>query len=121
MEYVGLKPLRPDEPLIEVESSSGRVYDLYNDWALGAVRLHQSVSFDFQQSEGQGRVRLTFEGLRNLSVTQPNDWDVQEAGQIDHLLVRSPGSWRGVEFNAGGRRYEFDADRLELLEGTQLE
>jgi len=39
---------------------------------------------------------------------------VQEASQIDHLLIRSEGAWPRFEFKAGGLRYEFDASVVIL-------
>lgn len=115
MEYVALQPLAHNVPLIEIQPEAGGALDLYNRHRLAEVVLAQaSLTFGFEEVDTGDRVRLEFGEVRNLLLTQPDDWDPREADQIDHLLVRPPGEWRHVEFNAGGRIYEFDAARLSL-------
>jgi hypothetical protein len=52
---------------------------------------------------------------------QPPDWDVREAAQIDHLLIRHDGPWPRISFKAGGLEYEFDCDAVCLLVGDDVD
>ncbi len=114
MNFVGLKPLELNVPLIELETSAGEVVDLYNEnWLRSAIINADGLTFEFTSSQGDGRGTLVrFAGLRNLRVEQPPDWVPEESSQIDHLLI--PGPWPRVVFKAGGLEYEFDCAELSL-------
>lgn len=113
MRFEGLAPLARNEPIIEVEVD-GRRIDLYNCCSLEGVTLAgEGLTFRFR-SEGDQEIALAFEAVRGLTISQPADWDPREANQIEHLLIRDPGPWPQVEFHAGGLKYEFDAQSLNV-------
>jgi len=119
IDYHGVKPPELDTPLMDFETDDGGVVDLYNDCDLrGATFDANGLSFDFVAADGAA-VQLQFRGIQRLKVDQPSDWVSQEAGQIDHLLIRSHGPWRRFEFKAGGLRYEFDAAVVALTRGAR--
>jgi hypothetical protein len=114
IDYHGVKPPDLDTPLIELETDDDGVVDLYNDCRLRAATFDaEGLTFDFAAADG-ATIRLQFRGLERLRVEQPPDWVPQEAGQIDHLLIRREGPWPCFEFKAGGLRYEFDAAVVAL-------
>jgi hypothetical protein len=105
-------------PLIELETVDGEVIDLYNDCHLVSVGWSaDALAFVFTAVADGRSVSVTFEGVRHLSVVQPDDWVAQESTQIDHLLIRPDGPWRRVVFKAGGLEYEFDCAAIELAPG----
>ncbi len=120
MNFVGLKPLETDVPLIELRSNSGDVFDLYNNSDLRAVVLAgNELAFEFILSgppeipESRAIV-VRFRAMRNLRVEQPPDWAPQESAQIEYLLIRRIGPWPRVVFKAGGLDYEFDCGEICL-------
>lgn len=114
VDFVGVKPPTPNVPLIELETSDGKVVDLYNESTLRAVVLDErGLAFEFT-SEESSRIVVRFCSIRNLRVEQPPDWAPEESTQIEHLLVREEGPWPRVLFKAGGLDYEFDCGALCL-------
>lgn len=80
--FVGLKPLEVDVPLIELETSTGEVLDLYNDHSLRATVLDaDGLAFEFVSSRSGVSV-VRFHAIRNLRVEQPADWAPEESSQI---------------------------------------
>lgn len=115
MELRGLSAPLLNVPLIELRALDGEVIDLYNESYLESVELSgDALAFSFR-SIPPGRVfAVTFEGVTDLLVVEPEDWVEEEGHQIDHLLVRPDGPWRSVVFKAGGREYEFDCAAMVL-------
>lgn len=113
MRFEGVRAPALDAPLIELETPEGELVDLYNECLLESVALRGDVLVFAFVSVAEGTpIVLRFERVRDLRVLQPQDWVPQEASQIDHLLIRSEGPWRGVVFKAGGLEYEFDCAAL---------
>jgi hypothetical protein len=114
MQYVGVVPPATNVPLIELQTLDGKVIDLYNESRLrGALLDDEGLTFEFASST-YGRVLVRFRAIRNLRLTQPPDWVIEESEQIEHLLFRDEGPWPRVAVKAGGFDYEFDCDVLEL-------
>lgn len=113
-----MKPPQRDTPLIEVETIDGRVVDLYNEYRLrSTVMRGDELIFEFAAEDSAVTSLLRFFKVRELSVLQPEDWALEEADQIEHLLVRRTGPWRLIVFRAGGLEYEFDCAELRLEAG----
>jgi len=114
VDFHGMKLPAPDTPLIEFETDDGEVVDLYNNCRLRATTFDaDGLTFEFAGADS-ATIRLCFREVQRLQVQQPLDWMVQEATQIDHLLIRSEGAWPRFEFKTGGLRYEFDASVVIL-------
>jgi hypothetical protein len=114
VDFVGVKPPKPNVPLIELETSDGKIVDLYNESTLRTVVLDErGLAFEFT-SEEPSSIVVRFCSIRNLRVEQPPDWAPEESTQIEHLLVREEGPWPRVVFKAGGLEYEFDCSTLCL-------
>ncbi len=115
VKFSGMKDLQRDVPLIELETSDGRVVDLYNDfWLRSGVIRGDELAFEFVAADPTMTVLVRFIGVRGLHVLQPHDWAEGEAEQIEDLLIRRSGPWPGVVFKAGGLHYEFDCTQLLL-------
>ena len=115
MQFRGVKVPAFDTPLIELETSGGTLVDLYNECRFEAAVLRgDEIAFEFASDTEDTLIVVRFEGVRDLHVVQPEDWVPQEGDQIDHLLIRPEGPWRGVVFKAGGFEYEFDCAALVL-------
>lgn len=115
VDYLGLQPPPLDEGVIELETLDGRIVDLYNEsWLRSVVLGPAGLAFNFITADG-GKIEVRFDAVRGLTVDQPADWVVQEFRQIERLLIRSPGPWPEIEFNANGMKYEFDAASLTLV------
>jgi len=115
IEFKGVKVPVLNVPLIEFETSAGKLVDLYNECQLEAVVLRgEEMDFTFVSITTDTPIVVRFERVRNLRIVQPEGWMPQEASQIDHLLIRPEGPWRGVVFKAGGLEYEFDCTALAL-------
>lgn len=113
MRFEGLSPVARNVPVIEIEAG-GEAIDLYNRCSFEEVTLAgEALTFRFR-SETDQEIALKFGSVRRLTVSQPGDWDPREATQIEHLLLRDQGPWPEVEFNAGGLKYEFDAESLAV-------
>lgn len=113
--FEGLRAPALDESLIDFESSDGKLVDLYNEHDLESVELSgDALTFRFVSVADAAPTHVRFQGVRNLRVEQSDDWVPEEAGQIDHLLIRSDGPWPGVVFRAGGYDYEFDCTVMVL-------
>lgn len=92
IKYEGLRPPEIDVPVIDLESVEGTMVDLYNDHTLTSVSLMDDVLlFSFRSVIKTESSAVTFKEVRDLRVVQPEGWVVDEADQIDHLLVRSDG------------------------------
>lgn len=116
MTYLGIRPPALNVPLIELETTGGRLLDLYNQASLERVTLNPSqLVFDFGTTDSR-EVSVIFSGVRNLRVEQPEDWMPDESKQIDHLLIRPEGPWPNIMFLAGGLTFEFSAASLELVQ-----
>jgi len=104
-------------PLIEIETTDGRLVDLYNENYLRCVvRRGDDLTFEFDSwPDRTVRTSLQFRGARDLRTSQPDDWHPGEAEQIEHLLVRGKGPWRRIVFKAGGLEYEFNSAELRFV------
>ncbi len=117
MKFTGMRDPQPDVPLIEIETTDGRVVDLYNEQYLrSVVRRGDELAFEFDSwPDRASRTALRFLGVRDLQINQPEDWHPGEAEQIEHLLVRREGPWRRIVFKAGGLEYEFNSAELRIV------
>ncbi len=115
MRFQGLKAPQLNVPLIELESPEGKFTDLYNEHELVSVELSGgALTFSFVSVYDPSSSVVQFQGVRNLRVTQPEDWALGEADQIERLLIRPDGPWPAVTFKAGGCEYEFDCGVMVL-------
>ena len=119
MTFLGMKSPAPNIPIIELETPTGDVVDLYNDYQLRSVELRgDELSFRFVSVSAGAPTGVQFSGVRDLRVAQPAGWVPQEADQIEHFLIRPAGPWRCVVFKAGGFHYEFDCAVMTLAGST---
>lgn len=115
IQFKGVKAPPLNVPLIELETATGRLVDLYNECQLEAVVLRGGeLTFSFVSDAEGTPIVLRFDGVQRLSVVQPEGWVPQEASQIEHLLIRSQGPWRELVLKAGGLEYEFDCATVIL-------
>jgi hypothetical protein len=120
MDFIGLKVLPTNVPLVELETPSGDIVDLYNQFDLVAVTLDMGgLEFKFRTAEYFGVskssvVVLKFREIRNLRVEQPSDWAPEESSQIEFLHIRPQGQSPRVVFRAGGLGFEFDCAAVLL-------
>lgn len=117
MKFTGITEPPFNVPVIGLETPHGKVVDLYNESELrSVVRQRDELIFMFDPADGFGSssTALRFTGVRDLRVTQPDDWDPREADQIEHLIIRPPGPWQRVVFRAGGLEYEFNSAELQV-------
>jgi hypothetical protein len=99
--FTGMKPPETDVPLIELQTTDGRVVDLYNEhWLHSGIVRGDELTFEFVAADPTVTAVLRFLKVRNLRVVQPEDWAQGEAEQI--------------EFKAGGLDYEFDCAEFRL-------
>lgn len=117
MKFSGMRDPQTDLPLIEIETTDGRVVDLYNEHYLRCVvRRGDELAFEFDSWPDRAlRAALRFQGVRDLRISQPEDWHPGEAEQIEHLLVRRKGPWPRIVFKAGGLDYEFNSAELRFV------
>lgn len=120
VKFSGLEEPRLDSPEVEIMTIDGQLIDLYNDNFLhSVVRLGDNLAFEFESWPDRSiKTALWFLGVRDLTVTQPEDWHTGEAEQIEDFMIRGEGPWRQVVFKAGGLEYQFNSDELLVVVGA---